>query len=103
MRRGWRFKSCGTAMEVEPPRAGMVLTNVAEVVVVVLVPEVDAAVLLPSDGKLDGREVGSRPNLGLKPLWMRVVVVPAWLDVTVVPDDDARPDGVKDTLAPLTS
>lgn len=77
MRRGWRLSSCGTAMEVEPPRAGMLLTNEeVVVVVVVLVPEVEATVVLLSKGKDEGREAGSSPSFGLKPLCRCVVVVP---------------------------
>lgn len=78
MRRGWRLSSCGTAMEVEPPKAGMLLVNkeVVEVVVVVLVPEVEATVVLLSKGKDEGREAGSSPSFGLKPLCRCVVVVP---------------------------
>ncbi|MPC35756.1 hypothetical protein E2C01_029190 [Portunus trituberculatus] len=49
MRRGWRFSSCGTAMEVEPLKAGILLVNeVVVVVLVVLVPEVEATVVLLS-------------------------------------------------------
>lgn len=105
MRRGWRLRSCGTAMDAEPPKAGMLLAN--EVVVVVLVPEVDDNTLLLNGGKDEGKEVGNIPklvpSLGLKLLCKRVVVVPAWVDVTVVPDEDARLDGANETFAPLTS
>lgn len=76
MRRGWRLSSCGTAMEVEPPKAGMLLTNEEVVVVLVLVPEVEATVVLLSKGKDEGREAGSSPSFGLKPLCRCVVVVP---------------------------
>lgn len=104
-RRGWRLKSCGTAMDVEPPKAGMQLAN--EVVVVVLVAEVDDNALLHNGGRDEGKEVGMCPklvpSLGLKLLCKCVVVVPAWVDVTVVPDDDARPEGANDTFAPPTS
>lgn len=68
MRRGWRLSSCGTAIEVEPPKAGMLLVNEEVVVVVVLVPEVEATVVLLSKGKDEGREAGSSPSFGLKPL-----------------------------------
>ena len=77
MRRGWRFSSCGTAMEVEPLKAGMLLVNEeVVVVVVVLVPEVEATVVLLSKGKDEGRELGGSPSFGLKPLCICVVVVP---------------------------
>lgn len=76
MRRGWRLSNCGTAMEVEPPKAGMLLVNEEVVVVLVLVPEVEATVVLLSKGKDKGKETGSSPSFGLKPLCRCVVVVP---------------------------
>lgn len=56
----------------------MLLVNkeVVEVVVEVLVPEVEATVVLLSKGKDEGREAGSSPSFGLKPLCRCVVVVP---------------------------
>lgn len=102
MTRGWWLRSCGTAMGVEPLRVGMLLPR-EEVVVVVLVTEVEAAVLLPRWGKEEGRDVGSIPKLVPSLVLRSAGAEPAWVDVTEVPDADTKPDDANDTLAPLTS
>lgn len=70
---------------------------------VVLVTEVEAAVLLPRWGKEEGRDVGSIPKLVPSLVLRSAGAEPAWVDVTEVPDADTKPDDANDTLAPLTS